>query len=153
MHFRKPLRVLRQLWSVFSRLPGGKWLFSRILGTAVPYTGSLHIDVEELREGYARASLKDTWRARNHLNSIHAMAIANLAEATTGLALNFTLGETKRAILTGFDIQYLRKARGRLTAECTLGAELGGELQGIVKDAGGEVVAEVKATWKVGDAS
>ncbi|MBT9584681.1 DUF4442 domain-containing protein [bacterium] len=115
-------------------------MFSRILGTAVSYTGSLHIDVEELREGYARASLQDTGRARNHLKS-------------TGLALNFTLGETNRAILTGFDIQYLRKARGRLTAECTLGADLGGEVQGIVRDAGGEVVAEVKATWKVGDAS
>jgi acyl-coenzyme A thioesterase PaaI-like protein len=153
MQFRHPLRVLRLLWTTLSRWPGGKWIFSRILGIAVPYTGSLVIDVEELRHGYARATLQDRWRARNHLNSIHAMAIANLAEAVTGLALNFTLEETRRAILTGFEIRYLLKGRGRLTAECTLDRENLGHIEGLVKNAQGEIVAQVKATWKVGEDS
>ncbi len=153
MQLRHPLRVLRRLWHLLSPLPAGKWLFSRILGTAVPYTGSLAIDVEEIRTGYARVCLKDSWRARNHLNSIHAMAIANLAEATTGLALNYGLADNQRAILTEFNISYLHKARGRLTAECQAGTAADSqlaEISGLVRDAAGIVVAEVKATWKIG---
>lgn len=119
----------------------------------MPYTGSLAIDVEEIRSGYARVCLKDSWRARNHLNCIHAMAIANLAEATTGLALNYGLADHQRAILTAFNVSYLHKARGRLTAECeaevAADAQLA-EISGLVRDAAGIIVAEVKATWKIG---
>lgn len=146
------MRVLRNTWNWLSPLPMGKWLFSRILGLAVPYTGSLPLEVEELRPGYARVSLRDTWRARNHLKSVHAMALANLGELVTGLALNFGLPDGQRSILVAFEMAYRKKARGRLTAECQLEETVqAGNLLvcGAIKDQAGDVVAEVRATWKV----
>lgn len=146
------MKVLRQSWSVLSALPKGKWLFSKIFGYVVPYTGSMPFEVEDLSPGYARVALRDTWRSRNHLKSVHAMALANVGEAATGLALNFDLPDNQRSILTQFEMRYLKKARGRLVAECrvvTAVREGDVPLLGIIRNADGETVAEVRAVWKV----
>jgi acyl-coenzyme A thioesterase PaaI-like protein len=147
------MKVLRNSWKVLSRLPYvGKWLFSRILGLAVPYSGSLAMDVEELSPGYCRVALRDTWRARNHLKSIHAIALANLAELPTGLALNYALPADQRSILVGLEMSYQKKARGRLTAECrveTAVTEGDVRLTSTLRNAADEVVAVGVATWKV----
>jgi acyl-coenzyme A thioesterase PaaI-like protein len=83
------------------------------------------------------------------------MALANLGELVTGLALLNSLPDNSRAILTGFSIDYLKKARGRLTAECRCSVPadnteqtvtLGGEIM----DRTGEAVTRVEARWLIG---
>jgi acyl-coenzyme A thioesterase PaaI-like protein len=149
---------LRQRWRRLSTLPGGPWLFSRILGRFAPYTGTLGATVDVLEPGYCRVQLRERRRVRNHLRSIHAMALANLAEMATGLALMNSLPEQARGILTGFHMEYLKKARGRLCAECRCeipadNREREYELGGEVRDAGGELVARCRAHWLVGPES
>jgi acyl-coenzyme A thioesterase PaaI-like protein len=147
-------RLLR-LWRTLSPLPTGKWLFSRLLGFTVPYTGSVRPHVEELRPGYARVSMRDRRGVRNHLHSIHAIALANLAEVTSGLAMIVGLPDDSRSIVTGFSIEYLKKARGPLSAECSVhpvdaATEREHSIQSVVRDSAGDVVARATARWLVG---
>jgi uncharacterized protein (TIGR00369 family) len=148
-----PLLLAR--WRRLSALPGGARLFSRLLGAMAPYTGSIRPQVLELKPGFARVAMRDRRRVRNHLRSLHAVAIANLAEAATGLAVNTALPAEGRGILTSLEVSYLKKARGTLVAECRaprLEVEENHdvEVETRVMDAGGEVVALARARWRVG---
>lgn len=150
-----PSNLIRQMWTRLRSLPGGPRIFSLLLSRMVPYTGTISPQVEELREGYARVSMRDRRGLRNHLRSLHAVAIMNLAEVTSGLALSYVLPSDARAILTGLSIEYLKKARGTLSAECSLNIPSTAERQEyefltVVRDAEGDAVAEARARWLVG---
>ena len=45
--------MIRQAWDLLTRVPGGKAVFSRIVGRMAPYTGSIHASVQVLRVGHA----------------------------------------------------------------------------------------------------
>ncbi len=147
-----PGERLRTLWARLSPLPGGHWLFSRLLGLMVPYTGSLGSTVVHFEPGHVRVQLRDRRRVRNHLRSVHAIALANLGELATGLSLIGALGADVRGILTGLDITYSKKARGLLEAEarCTI-PEVAGSVEHVVRtdirDLAGDTVAVVNARW------
>jgi acyl-coenzyme A thioesterase PaaI-like protein len=95
---------LRRNWDRLSPLPGGKLLFSKVLGAVAPYSGSIDPRILELQPGYARISMSDRRAVRNHLQSIHAAAIVNLAELCGNLAVLYTLPEGDRMIVRGFSI-------------------------------------------------
>ena len=147
--------ALQRLWGRLHHLPGGKWLFSFLLGIAAPYTGTMRPRVLELRPGYARVRLRDRWRVRNHLKSVHAVALVNLAEAASGLAMMCGLPQDMRGILVGFSIDYVKKARGTLIAECTAPAPEPGvkreyQLEATIRDEEGDIVATGRPKWLIG---
>ena len=108
--------LLRRAWDLLSGVPGGRMLFSRLVGRMAPYTGSIHATVTVLRAGYAEVEMHDRRGVRNHLDSIHAIALANLAELAGNLALAYSLPDDARFIVSGLEIEYMKKARGRITA-------------------------------------
>jgi acyl-coenzyme A thioesterase PaaI-like protein len=146
---------LRKAWRSLSALPAGRWLFSVLLGRYVPYTGTIGATVEVLEPGHSVVVLRERRRVRNHLDSVHAMALANLGEMATGLALISSLPDRARGILRRFDIDYLKKARGRLTAECYCEVPESNEEREFdvacdIRDRSGEVVSHVVAHWLIG---
>jgi acyl-coenzyme A thioesterase PaaI-like protein len=150
-----PAEGIRKAWRRLGGLPGGKTIFSKMLGFMVPYTGTVGARVIELEPGYARVELRDRRRVRNHLRSIHAIALANLGEMATGLALNYGMPSGSRGILTAIRMEYLKKARGTLMADCRcdigdVSSDRDLEIVGEIKDASGDVVARAIATWRIG---
>ena len=146
---------LAQTWERTSRMPFGRYVFSKVLSTLVPYSGTIRPLVLELRPGYARIQMRDRKAVRNHLQSIHAIALMNLAELTGGLALNVGMPDDARGIVTGLSIDYLKKARGTLIGECDypmpdMSTEREIEVVTELKDTSGDVVARATARWKIG---
>src|SRR5688572_23150232 len=108
--------LIRQAWDLLSGVPGGKSVFSRLIGRMAPYSGSIDARVTVLRTGYAEVTMHDRKAVRNHLDCVHAIALANLAELAGNVALAYSLPDDARFIVSGMEIEYLKKARGTITA-------------------------------------
>ena len=149
--------MLMREWKLAKRLPLGRALFSASLRWFVPYTGSLGAQVLEISPGHCRVRLKERWRIRNHLRSVHAIALANLCEMTSGMALVCGVPDDQRAILVEFKIQYFKKARGVLMAESDFAMPTFGPAQDFrvtvkVFNSAREHVCSAEALWKISPA-
>ena len=143
-------------WSRLQPWPGGRLIFSLMLGWRAPYTGNLGARIEELQPGFARVTLRDRRRLRNHLRSLHAIALINLGELATGLAVLSTIPTNMRGIVLNIHADYLKKARGTLTATAhfelppTVREDTVCEVEAQLQDQTGETVTRVRATWLIG---
>jgi acyl-coenzyme A thioesterase PaaI-like protein len=149
---------LRRAWGVLRHAPGGGILMGQILGNLAPYTGTIHPEVLTLEEGYARVRMRDRRSVRNHLRSVHAIALMNLGEVATGVAMMSALPGDMRGIITHLEMDYLKKARGSITAECRAPTAVAGErreyeVQADLSDESGQVVARARARWLIGPAT
>jgi acyl-coenzyme A thioesterase PaaI-like protein len=91
---------------------------------------------------------------RQHLGSVHAVALLNLGELTSGLAMLTALAPGLRAIVTRISAEYFKKARGRLTAEASVTVpEVRGPVElpifAEVRDGAGDVVCRVAVGWRL----
>ncbi|MEZ4404068.1 MAG: hotdog fold domain-containing protein [Kofleriaceae bacterium] len=147
--------VIRDAWNLVAGLPGGKALFSKLIGRAAPYTGTINARVTALRPGFCQVVLLDRKEVRNHLACIHAVALVNLAELAGNAGLAYALPDDARFIVAGLSIEYLKKARGTITAtsECPIPstsdrAEV--EVPVVLTDASGAVVARATLRTLIG---
>ena len=157
-HHRRELLapILKQRRSL-SRWPLGAKLFDRAIGLQVPYAGTIKAQVLDLEPGYARVLMPDRRAVRNHLRSIHAVALINLGEMTANMALMSTQPADGRWIVTGLETKYIKKARGPIVALCriepsdldwSLDREWSGEVT--LCDSSGDIVARLLQYWKIG---
>ena len=126
-----------------------------MVGFIAPYSGSIGAIVQQLEPGHGIVTLQERRKVQNHLKSVHAIALVNLAELVTGLTLMNSLPDNARGILTGIEMKYLKKSRGLLTAECFCKVPETNDEQeisvtGEIKNEAGEVVAIGTASWLIG---
>lgn len=103
-------------WGMLSGLPGGKWMFSRLLSLKAPYFASISPRFVELRPGFCEISVKKRRRVLNHIGTVHAIAMCNMVELAGGTMTDVTIPPTHRWIPKGMKVKYLAKAETNLRA-------------------------------------
>lgn len=114
--------MANQVLSLYARLadkPLGKWLFAKLVCWKAPYFASIAPRIEVLEPGRGVASIAHRRRVTNHLGTVHAIALCNLAEFIGGLTCDVSLPPSMRWIPKGMDVRYLKKAVGRMRATAT----------------------------------
>ncbi len=120
----------------------------------MPYTGSIGAIVTDLAPGRAVVRLRDRRAVRNHLGSVHAVALVNLAELASGLAMVTAAGDGVRGIPVAITIRYHHKARGTLVATGTAAppavtSPIEAIARAEIHDAGGAMVADAEVSWRL----
>ena len=99
-----------------SRFPAGRWLFSWAVCWSAPYFASIRPQIKLLKPGRAEVTIKKRRRVENHLITVHAIAMCNMAELAGGLCTDVSIPRGSRWIPVGMTVEYLKKAKTDLTA-------------------------------------
>ena len=146
--------TIATMWHQLEGVPGGKKIFSYLLGRTARYTGTIGANIDHLENGKAVVTMRDRAMVRNHLKSVHAIALMNLGELATGAAVMYQVDGRGRGILKHIGMDYLKKARGTITATCEVTVPQAPgkhdlEVEGLLTNSDGEIVAKVRATWRI----
>ncbi|MCS7235995.1 MAG: PaaI family thioesterase [Armatimonadota bacterium] len=112
---------------------------------ADPFGRLLGAEVEEVRPGYARASLQLRPEHRNFHGVVHGGLVFSLADVAFAAASN---SHNQRSLAVSATIHFLRApAPGRLEAECTEEhrSRSLGSYRVVVRDSEGRLVATMQA--------
>jgi acyl-coenzyme A thioesterase PaaI-like protein len=109
------------LYRRITRWPAGHWLFSRAVCWKAPYFATIAPRFVSLEPGRCEVRIRDRRRVHNHLGTVHAIALCNLAELAAGVMTDATIPASMRWIPKGMTVEYLKKAVGTMLAEATPG--------------------------------
>lgn len=110
---------LLRLYRKFTRWPAGHWLFSRAVCFRAPYFGTISPRFTVLENGRCEAVIRDRRAVHNHIGTVHAIALCNLAELVGGVMTDASLPKGMRWIPKGMTVQYLKRAVGTQRAVAT----------------------------------
>lgn len=124
---------LLRLYRRFLRWPGGRWLFGRAVCFKAPYFASIRPTFRLLERGRCEVTIADRRAVHNHIGTVHAIALCNLAELSAGVMTDASLPKGMRWIPKGMTVSYLTKAKGTMRGVATpvggiVAAEAGYEL-------------------------
>ncbi len=133
----------------------GRWIFSRAVGRSAPYTGTIGARIEELERGRSVVAMRDRKAVRNHLRSVHAVALTNLIELSGSLAIIASMHPDTRMIPVRLESEFIKKARGTVRAEGScepMEPGFEGEIQAtvVVRDPAGDEVTRGRVTVVIG---
>ncbi len=113
-----------------TRLPAGHWLFSRAVCFKAPYFATIAPRFVALEPGRCEVRMRDRRRVHNHIGTVHAIALCNLAELSAGVMTDATIPAGMRWIPKGMTVAYLKKAVGTMHAVATPDAAAVESVQG-----------------------
>jgi len=108
-------------WKKCKALPAGKWIFSKVVAWKAPYFGSINARFVELRPGYCELKVVKRRKVLNHIGTVHAIAMCNMAELAAGTMVDASIPHsTHRWIPKSMQVDYLLKAKTNLRAIAVL---------------------------------
>ena len=100
------------------------WLSSKLITWVFRYkvklAGTTGIDVLQTDGQTATYRQKNRRKAQNHIGSVHAAAMALLAESCTGFIVGINLPGNKLPLIKQMDLHYVKRATGDMTAIASL---------------------------------
>jgi len=85
--------------------------FTATICEVAPYFSSIQPTVVALRPGWAEATMPLRREVTNHLGTMHAIALCNLAELVAGTMIDASLPPGRRWIPKGMTVAYLKKGK------------------------------------------
>ena len=104
------------LYRRMARWPAGRWAFSRAICLKAPYFSTITPRFVSLEVGRCEVRIRDRRRVHNHIGTVHAIALCNLAELSAGMMAEVTVPASMRWIPKDMTVEYLAKARGTMHA-------------------------------------
>jgi acyl-coenzyme A thioesterase PaaI-like protein len=142
------------LWNKCRAKPLGKWFFTKAICWKAPYFGSIQPLFEVLEPGRAVVSMRKRRAVQNHIGTVHAIAMCNLAELAAGVMMEASVPNTMRWLPKGMTVRYLKKATTQLKCEAT-GTNIVHApacdviVRAVVRDAHNVVVCEADVTMHI----
>lgn len=141
-------------WQRLQAVPFGRAIFSWIVCRKAPYFASIRPRFEEFRPGLARVSMRKRRAVTNHIGTVHAIAMCNLAELAAGTMTEVTIPRSMRWLPKGMQVEYLKKAESDVEGTATLGAVEEGAAREVpvvveLRDRGGTLVCRATITMWV----
>jgi acyl-coenzyme A thioesterase PaaI-like protein len=109
-----------ELWQNWSTRPFGKAIFSRMVCLKAPYFATIQPRFEVFEPGHAIVTMRKRRAVHNHIGTVHAIAMCNLAELAAGTMTEASIPKSMRWLPKGMTVEYLAKAVTNLSAECRL---------------------------------
>lgn len=125
-----------------------RWLVSSAIGRTIHFVGTAGLRIEEIGTEQVIISIANKRRVQNHIGTVHAAAMALLAETATGLALGMHLHDEAVPVIKQLEVDFLRRAKGGMRAVAQLSAEQQRVLQ---NDERGELLVPVAVTDSEGN--
>lgn len=114
------MSLVLKIYNKCEKLPMGRWLFSKLVCFKAPYFDSIKPLFVELKQGRCVITMKKRRAVQNHIKSVHAIAMCNISELTSGTMLEASIPSNMRWIPKKMSVDYLKVAKTDLKAVCEL---------------------------------
>ncbi|MEB3768244.1 DUF4442 domain-containing protein [Acinetobacter sp. MD2] len=141
---------LSKLVKTTAKLPKGlrSTLWSKAFGRIVPMVGTAKIRYLEVDANHVTVRIENQRNMQNHIHGIHAAAMALLAETATGFVTGLHVPDHRILLIKSLHVDYLRVAKGGLTATATLSQH---QQQFIAEQEKGELLIPVSVVDDAGN--
>ncbi|OFC69756.1 DUF4442 domain-containing protein [Alteromonas confluentis] len=137
--------ALREFALKANRFPAGvsRWLMTTMFRHKVKLAGTAKLDILGSDLKSVTFNIKNRKKVQNHIGSVHAAAMALLAESATGFIVGVNLPGDKLPLIKSMNLQYVKRAQGDMQAEAMLTDE---QIALMHSQEKGEVMVAVKVT-------
>ena len=144
----QPNRLARSL-AKLERVPAflRPWARNQVMGRAVPFTGTAGLDFAHMAPERVEIAVANARRVQNHIQGVHAAAMALLAETATGMVVGMNVRDDCLPLAKELRVAFKRRAQGALRAVATLTDEQRALMQQSDK---GEVTVAVQVSDESG---
>lgn len=93
------------------------------IGRVIPFAGTAGTKILTLTPNECVIVMRNKRKVQNHIGSVHAAAIALLAESATGLITGMNVPDDRILVIRNMELEYIRRATGDMKAVASFNTE------------------------------